>query len=190
MSSNEPARSPSTQELLETGRWRISRESYPVEGRKQLLEKISDALNGGRVQSLVVRVGEPLRVERLVPVTESDLPEGEIEDDVVAALRNSELSDLPGDDQSPAFDQMLRAFNALSEMKASPVFWLIASTHQLRAWVDHPELNLGRLLGVPVRYHQVMPDDAIVLAGSTDPTDPFQSITHAVRIPIRGGSEE
>lgn len=190
MTSSEPARSPSTQELLETGRWRISRESYPVDGRKQLLEKITEALNGGRVQSLVVRVGEPLRVERLVPVSDEDVPVDGLEDDLVASLRNSELVDLPGDDQSPAFDQMVRAFNVLAEMKASPVFWVVANTHLLRSWVDHPELNLGRLLGVPVRYHQAMPDDAIVLAGSTDPSDPFQSITHAVRIPVRTENAE
>ena len=176
-------RSPNSEvaKLLATGRWKIQKEEFqlPVE-RTELVGKINEILTGGRVQRLVVQVGEPLRAERLVPRDPNDDVPLEIpEDDYFIAARNGVIADLGSEE--PLLVSLSNAFHDLAALKASPKTLMVHSEVIAKKWLGVFEREI---FAVPVRHSAHIPEDVALLCGSNDPTDPFVLVTHSIRIPI------
>lgn len=180
----EPTRSPSILELIATGRWKFVRETYPLpSSRAEIIKKIEEILAGGRVQKLVVQVSEPIRVERIVPKKADEVfdPAELPEDDYAAAVRNSELQDLDVPDGTDPLEAIRRAFVVLRKKDAKATAVLARSPVLVADWIGSEEAA-DELFGVRVRYSLEVPEDVVILCGTTDPDDPFSIVTHSVRL--------
>lgn len=179
----DASRKPTTQELLDSGRWRLSRELYPLPPtRKEILSFIEEILEGGLVQRLVIQVDEPVRVERLRPIRQDDPvdPADIPEDDFLSAARNGVLEDLQFTPDLDPFLAVHAAFSDLSKKGAAPVALIVADRGRFSEWLGVDDD--GFVFGVRVRPTAQMPEDAFLLCGTTNPEDPFTLVTHSIRV--------
>jgi len=186
--ADAPAHSASVKDLLATGRWKIQKEMVPLpKDRKEVVKSIGDLLDAGKVQKLVVQVGEPIRVERLVPRDPNDDSPVELaEDDYVSAARNGLLEELEIGDDVYALEALFQAFSVLSGHGARAVTIIFHSQVEMASWLgfDGPARNVREIFGATIRFSPEIPDDTALLAGNADQDDPFIIVTHSVKIPI------
>lgn len=194
-----PQRSASVQDLIATGRWKIQKELVPLsKDRKEVIKSVGELLEAGKVQKLIIQVGEPIRVERLVPRDlNDDVPVELAEDDYASAARNGVVEELQIPDSVMALEALFYAFDRLTMLKAKGVAILLNRPKCLEDWFGwgHGTKLQGasianNVFGVPVRYSPQIPEDSAVLAGSSESDDPFMLVTHSIRIPINLQKEE
>jgi len=97
-----------------------------------LSEAVVDALNEGGVQKLLIEVGKPIKLERLVKRTADD-PEVNVRiDNPYEAAKYSKMDELEIDDDQSYLMKLFMASAMLSSNGCRPVFLITSSLSNLR----------------------------------------------------------
>lgn len=133
--------------------------------RKGIVARFSQILESGGVQKVVVEMGQPIRVERLVLA--SDAPEEDVvpEDDILAIIRNHEVIEISTKPGAP-FKDLFQVFALLTRRHLRASLVLVHHLDELDAWLELPKLtHLEELYGVEVRQSAgVEPETLLVVA--------------------------
>ncbi|TXH09036.1 MAG: hypothetical protein E6R04_09145 [Spirochaetes bacterium] len=131
--------------------------------RDSILKRFQSILELGGVQKVVVEIGHPIKVERLIrPGDESpqELPE---ESDFGLAMSSEVVEHLMEADQN-AFSYLFSAFQFISGRKSRPRSILVADMKALKKWLSVPSMVvLSEVFGVPVRVETQVPEDVLLL---------------------------
>lgn len=158
-------------------------ETFPLpKSRKEIVTAFEHILNLGAVHKVVVELGSPIKVTRLVkPPTESEeVPEELQDDDVVSAARNAEMDDFFLDGLGPT-DYLLRAFFALSERKLRAKSIVVNNLPALRSWLGLAKgFDVSEVFGVGTVAHKEIPDGVLLLVAS--PVDDVDLVAFSLRL--------
>lgn len=140
--------------------------------RSGVVSKFERILDSGGVQKVIIELGHPIKVERLVKA--SDAPEVEElqDDDWLNSVRNGELQELDPSGSEP-FLYLFQAFHLLSQKRLKARIFLIHSTKELKEWLGLDSfLDVRELYGVEVKEHPDVPDNtAILISANQDESD-------------------
>jgi hypothetical protein len=163
---------------------KLIREDFPIPpgGRPALLAAIERVIAGGGVQKLVVELGQPIRVLRRVraDLPGEELPEELYEDDLMGAVMNAELEDVPLPSKTDPYQYLYRAFMLLPLNKCVPKAILVNRLQLLTAWLGVPYSGPMMLYGVEVHTHKQVPDDVLILVGAK--ADEPEVVAHSFRL--------
>lgn len=162
-------------------------EQFPFRNRQEMLDLIPRVLEMGRVQRILMKVGEPLKVRRYVTVQEAQMPgfpEELLEDlDLLAAARNAEIKELsPSTPHSP-FELLLKAFLLITQRRLRPRAIIVNTSSELVTWLGLDEtVEVPELFGVEVIATHAAPEGSLLLlACAPEEEDPDQ-IVFTVRL--------
>lgn len=142
------------------------------ESRAGIVAKFERILDSGGVQKVVVELGHPIKVERLVKVGDiGDVPEIQ-DDDWMNAIRNGELEEFQSNLKNP-FAYLFQAFHLLSQKRLRPRIILIHDIKELKVWLGLDSfIDVRELYGVEVKAHPDVPDfSGILVAADADEPD-------------------
>jgi hypothetical protein len=140
--------------------------------RAGVVAKFERILESGGVQKIVIELGHPIRVERLVKASDAPDVEELRDDDWLNAVRNGELQEFDPAGVSP-YVYLFRAFHLLSQKRLKARIILIHSTKELKEWMGLDSfIDVRELFGVEVLEHPDVPDQtAILISSNPDETD-------------------
>jgi hypothetical protein len=165
-------------------------ENFDTPGdRKGILSAIERILNLGGVQKLILELGKPIRVTRLVRKDEMpEAPQELVDDDIYAAARNAEMENLvpkalPGKDRIGAYETLFCAFDTLARRRLKPKALLVHKYSELQAWLTvDAQHDVSEIFGIDVRPHKEIPDNvALLVATRWDDTD---TVVFSLRLEI------
>lgn len=163
----------------------LSREEHILpKTRKEVVARIETLLGQGGVQKLIVEVGRPMQLFRLVHKDEYTSPPPELPaDDVWNQLRNGKLEDLDAKSSLSPHQLLFFAFDQVVKLRLKPLQFFIADEKLVRRWLKLEEnYALRQMFGVDVSMVKEVPRDCVVLAaGSHDALNPD---VYGVRIPV------
>lgn len=149
-------------------------ESYPIPegGRKGLLSFVDHILSAGGVQKMVIEIGKPLQFWRKVKAAEEgeDVPEELLEDDLVAAARNTDMEELIFQEPLSAFEYLFRAFDVIESRRLVVKAIMVSSPAESAAWFGSKK-QVKTAFGVEVLPHKDIPD-GVALVVACLPEDP------------------
>lgn len=158
-------------------------ETFPLpKSRKELVTAFEHILNLGAVSKVVVELGSPIKVTRLVKTpTESDeVPEELQDDDIVSAARNAEMEDFFIADLLPA-NYLLQAFHVLSKKKLKAKTMVVNNLQALRSWLELGKgFDVSEIFGVGTVSHKEIPDGVLLLVAS--PADDVDLVSFSLRL--------
>lgn len=153
------------------------------EDREGIVARFQNILSKGGVQKVVVEIGHPIKVDRLVRAGESigeaqELPD----DDLMSAIRNGELTDFPQSTPN-AFAYLFQAFHMLGQKRLKPKTFIVHNTDELKKWLQlDAYIDVRELFGVEVITHPEVPDfTALLVASNPDESD---AGTYALRLTL------
>jgi hypothetical protein len=156
----------------------------PSGDRRILLSKIESILNQGGVQRLLLQVGKPIQVDRLVRAEELPSPPEELPpDDLLMAVRNGKMVELEVRPDWDACRILFQAFQELAKerLKAQRIY--LSNFEQVQSWMKLGRSeDLSQLFGVRTTLSSHIPVDAIVLAATAYDDDPATAF--GIRIPV------
>lgn len=135
--------------------------------RKEIMAAIENTLNLGGVQKIIVELGKPIHIERMMRSEEApaDLPD----DDLFVAARNAPMQTVPFSSPLQAF---ALAFRMLRQESLEPMVLYVFSLQLFfaRLNIDMPGRSTEgiEIFGVEVREHPEVPQDAALLLGVDD----------------------
>lgn len=137
--------------------------------RDSILKRFQSILELGGVQKVVVEIGHPIKVERLIkPGDESpqELPE---ESDFGLAM-GAEVVELLMEEKQDPFSYLFTAFQLVSGKKSRPRSLLVSDSKILKKWLSVPGMVvLTEVYGVPVKVEPQVPSDvALLVAEDTE----------------------
>lgn len=156
-------------------------QTFPLpNSRTEIVSKISNILETGGVQKVVVELGQPIKVDRLVPAAANIEEPVELrDDDWMSAIRNGELVDAP--ESSDVGKYVFQSFFLLSQKSAKARILMVHRKSELRSWLKlDPMLDIHSFFGVEVQESQHVPENTAVLVG-VDPDDDLVPVV-AVRL--------
>jgi len=166
------------------GGYRLEVTEHPlpdtVEGTVSLIRA---ALNQGGVQEFILRLGQPVRISRLI-TDESDPIDLFQISDVAADIRNLdsliEIESLP----VPA-DTSTKMMREVLSRGMKPRAWACKSEKLFQTWLraDLENQEFDSWGGIPIYTSSDIPDEALVLLGSPDGVD---RITFGVKTVMEG----
>ena len=131
--------------------------------RDSIIKRFQSILELGGVQRVVIELGHPIKVERLIRPGEEapqELPE---ESDFGLAMNSEVIEHLMEEDQNP-FSYLFSAFQLISGRKSRPKALLIADMKALKKWLSVPSMVvLSEVFGVPVKVEAQVPEDVLLL---------------------------
>jgi hypothetical protein len=152
-------------------KYRLIQESFPMpQGRKQLLAGIEQILSGGGVQKLIVQVGQDLKVTRAVKDTgDLDVPAELVEDDLMDAVRNSEMVEFLMQEGDSPYEYLFKAFRELGnkqidKTRLQPKVFVVKKMSHLVQWLGTP--NVSDLFGVEVTEHKEIPEESMLFVAA------------------------
>lgn len=179
------AKPPALGDAVET-EFLLQHEEHPLpQLRKEIMARIENVLAGGGVQKLILEIGRPIHVYRLVRKEDAASPPEEIPaDDLWAQVRNSRMKELGVDAGTDAFRCLFYSFDAMRTLKLKPHRLFVQSTGLLRRWLKlAPDFRLPEVFGVEVEEQLDVPEDCAILVGvSYDETNTQE--TTGLRIPL------
>lgn len=151
---------------------RLIHETYPLpRNRKDLIIAVEKILELGKVQKLVVEVGQPIKYSR-ISSENSGVPEEAREKDLFSNIRQAEMIDLSGEKDVPFLSMLFKAFSALSARRLKPALLAVSNTKALRTSLGVDVLfDLSSVFGVPVSVLGDIPGDVILLCGTREDDD-------------------
>ncbi len=159
---------------------KLVREEFPLpRGRSPLIAAVERILSGGGVQKLVIEMGKPIKVLRRVraELPGEEAPEELYEDDMMAAVMNTEIQDFIFTEQLSPYEYLFRAFGSLSRKHLIPRC-ILGNLNQLKTWLHVDELT--EIYGVEIRQHKEIPDGVMLLVGAK--ADEPDIIVHSLRL--------
>lgn len=151
--------------------------------RKEVVATVERLLNEGGIQKLVIEVGRPIQVTRLVDSATYAPPEEAPPDDFWGQVRNGRMEELRAA-SNDSYRLLFQAFQLLTTRKLKPKILFIHSYARLRAWLQVDSIfPVDVVFGVETALQQDIPEDAVILAGvSYDELDTTNTI--GIRIPV------
>lgn len=157
-------------------------QTFPLPNtRNEIVSKISNILESGGVQKVTVELGQPIKVEKLIPAATAgvDAPMELRDDDWMSAIRNGEMEDAP--ESADLGKYVFQSFFLLSQRGAKPRILMLHRKSELRTWFKlDPMLDIQTFFGVEVQESQHVPENTAVLVG-VDPDDDLVPVA-AVRL--------
>lgn len=151
--------------------------------RREIVAAFEGILNQGGVQKVVVEIGRPIQVSKLVDRNGMEAPIEAPQDDFWNQVRNGRMEELQVSGVNP-YELLFNAFASMTTRKLRPKVLYCHNNSQLRKWLGLDDIfPLDYLYGIEVGHQPDIPEDAVVLAGTgLDETDP--SNTLGIRIPV------
>lgn len=142
------------------------------DSRAGIVSKFERILDSGGVQRIVVELGHPIKVDRLVKSNEGPDIEELPDDDWMDAVRNGEVQEFSPTGKNP-YAYLFQAFHMLSQKRMRARIVLIHSIAELKAWLGlEAFIDVRELFGVEVRAHPEVPEQAgIIISTSPDAPD-------------------
>lgn len=152
--------------------------------RKELVSTFESILVLGGVQKVVVELGKPIQVVRLVDKSSMPPVLDAPENDLWAQLRNNTLEELLLDTGVDPYRVLYHGFERLAGRKARPAAIFVHSHEQLRQWLKiSTRTGPSMIFGVDVIEEADVPDDAAILVGRVA-VDPNLDQVVGVRLPV------
>ena len=161
----------------------LIKQEFPLPtDHKGIVELIADILKKGMIQRIILAVGKPVVVERMVREYEEGTEpvlgtEGET---LLKRAMESEMRDLPlPEDELNPFEKLFLAFSMLKTAKPAAIF--SNSPVGLRDWLGlDGGFPLNGVFGVPVRFDKDVPSRSVLLVG----VDESDNVELSVRIAL------
>ncbi len=146
---------------------KIVKEAIPLpSSRKEIVAAVGNILDMGKVQRVVIEVGQPIHFSRYVEKALEDPSEVEPEDPF-EAMANNEIEEFSPEKKYSIYELLFRAFAILKQKGASPEVVFISKIAALRKSLGvDAEWDLGTLFGTTVVVSAQVPEGVIVLTGS------------------------
>lgn len=169
-----PTKSPAT---LGDSVFITKRERHSLPPRTQIGKIVQEIIDEGGIQKILLQVGQPILVERLVAqgsveaaINEELEAVPQIErEDIYYAVRNSDMEELRDSEKFPALESLFRAFVLISHRRLRPMAFLVHSTDVIRAWMKLDQLfGLEELFGVPLIVAPAVPEGTVLLASGSE----------------------
>lgn len=141
-------------------------ETHPLpDNRKGVVAKFEQILDLGGVQKVIVELGHPIRVDRLI-VAASAPEEAQVpDDDILSAIRNQEVLEFPPG--KSAFEDLFKAFRLLANKKLQPALFLVHSLDELDSWLELEKFtHLRELYDVEVRQSPGVEEGTLLFIAS------------------------
>lgn len=170
--------------------------------RPLILEAISKLLELGFVQKVILEVGHPIRIWRLVSkddlgnVKEDESPQIAPEGDLFLSARNAKIIDLAFTPGTPAalaacspFSALFWSFHILNEKELHPEAIIVHQKSLLASWLNLDSTkDFKTVFGAKVIEHQEMPEGSVLLVG-VNPSDKDTAVL-SLRLELDIKSEE
>lgn len=172
-------------EMKTSGEWKHVHFEMPLPGtRKEVVESFSDILNLGGVQKVVVELGKPIAVDRIVDAkTDVFLPPApeDVPDDFWGLVRNGRIEQMQHFVNKDGYVHLFEAFALITARKLRPRILFVHDHAQLRQWLELSEtFPVDYVFGVETAKQPDIPDDAVILAAVG--TDEAPAL--GIRIPV------
>ncbi len=164
----------------------LQHEEHPLPGsRKEIVARIETLLGAGGVQKLVIELGRPMHLYRLVKKEDfSKPPEDLPADDLWLRVRNGRVVEVNPPDARDAYQSLFFAFDALRSMKLKPEKLFVQTLPQLRKWMKlASSFGLSEVYGVAIEEQPNIPDDCVILVGVSYDEANTQDTT-GLRVPM------
>lgn len=171
------------------GEFLLRPEEHPLpQGRKELLARIETLLSEGGVQKLIIELGRPIKLFRLIPKDELLSPPPQApDDDLWIRLHNSLLEETVAvTGVAPNVIGPTALFFGFDEVRKRgmrPAALFVPSMALFRTWMGLSKgYQVDQVFGVPVSAPPDMPGDAVVLAAVS--YDELNPEAYGIRIPM------
>ena len=138
--------------------------------RQELFTTLSSVISSGGVQRLLVEVGKPIQVSRLVEKNFADDLPSPVEEpatDLWNQVTNSTMEEfMAAPDWSP-FEVLFHAFNQLQDLGLVQRTLYAHDPSVLKIWLGQKKA-LDHVFGAQIIYSKDVPEDATVLAGMAE----------------------
>lgn len=141
------------------------REEYPLpDNRKGVLAAIESILGRGGVQRLLLELGNPIRVTRMVRPDEAPDVQELPDDNLLVAARNAPMEEFVLSEKHTPFEYFFKAFYRLTQKRLTARAFVVNNIPTLKKWLQLDEMfDLQELFGVEVIEDTDMPSDALLL---------------------------
>jgi hypothetical protein len=152
--------------------------------RREVIATVERLLNEGGVQKLVVEVGRPIQVTRLVDKSSMLPPEEAPPDDFWNQVRNGRMEEMQLLSNKDGLRHLFHAFQLITARKLRPKVLFIHDWTQLRNWLGVDDMfPVDVVFGIDAMIQKDIPEDAVILTGTSyDETDITNTI--GIRIPV------
>ena len=152
--------------------------------RREVIATVERLLNEGGVQKLVVEVGRPIQVTRLVDKGSMLPPEEAPPDDFWNQIRNGRMEEMNYLSNKDGLYHLFHASQVITTRKLKPKVLFIHDWTQLRTWLGVDDMfPVDMIFGIEAAVHKDIPEDAVILAGTSyDETDVANTL--GIRIPV------
>jgi hypothetical protein len=162
----------------------LARLEVPLpETRRDIVMTFESILNQGGVQKVVVEVGKPIQVSKLVNKNGMEAPLEAPEDDFWNQVRNGRMEELeePG---ANGYETLFLAFSSLTIRRLKPKIVFCHDFSQLRRWLKLDDIYpVDFLFGIEAVEQIDIPEDAVIVAGTgQDESDPASTV--GIRVPV------
>jgi hypothetical protein len=169
------------------GGYRLEVTEYPLPNSVEgIVSLIRSALNQGGVQEFILRLGQPVRISRLVVDGDESAPtELFVIGDISADIRSLDaFVDLnvqePSCSKLPPKEVLAVMIEGVCARGLKPRAFACHSPKALFTWL-HEEVE--DVMGVPIHYSLDLPEEALVLCSSPEGMD---RLTHGVKFTMEG----
>jgi hypothetical protein len=179
----------SPQGLGETkgGEFLLKPETHPLpNNRKEIVARIETLLSAGGVQRLIIEVGQPIKLYRLVPKDETLVsPPETAADDLWGRLHNGPIEEettaVLAPDYGNGYAALYFAFQRAEQRGMRPVVLFVASFQAVRQWLRMEKTSdVRRIFGMDIQPQADLPNDAAVLAAVS--YDELNTDVYGVRV--------
>ena len=149
-------------------------ETIPLpKSRKEIASMVETVLEKGGVQKIVVEVGKPVTISRLVKSDEVPIPKEIIIDDLASAVRNAEIVELLADYYIDIpFRYLFNAFRLIANKGLSPKAMIVKSIEDSKKWFGLRQLDtMTDVFGVELVEHKDTPEDVLIFVATKDGDD-------------------
>jgi hypothetical protein len=164
----------------------LSREEHPLPGtRKEIVARIETLLSLGGVQKLVVELGRPIRLDRMVDRNNLANPPADAPpDDLLNQIRNGDLTEMVTEKSWTPYQVLFHAFSKVSARRMKPAAIYCRDFGAMRKWLGlPPAFDLSQVCGVDGILSKDMPDDAFILAAVSYDETNVDSVL-GIRVPM------
>lgn len=136
--------------------------------RQEIISTIESILVKGGVQKVVVEIGHPIQVTRLVDKASISAPQEELPDDFWNQVRNSRIEELDTSRYDNGYVYLFHAFALLMIRKLKPKMLFCHDHEQLRKWLKLKDIfPVDHIYGTETAPRADVPEDAVILAATS-----------------------
>lgn len=168
--------------------WVLEEYETPMPGGLQeILEAVKGVLQQGKVQSVELRLGHPIRFTRLVKqaeATQKRRQEAEGDMQLGEVVRNIQLEEFPFNRSSTPAQTFFKMLLALEARRLHLSHIGVGPETRLFDWLGIDKVAYGgieNLGGAPLMRDKNLPDEALILFGSPYRAARIDQVTYAIK---------